>query len=344
MPSISAGREAGPPISVVIPSYNCANYLPECLDSVLAQTLAPAEIVVLDDGSQDGTGDLLAARYPQVRHVWQPNQGLSAARNAGIAAARYDLIAFSDADDVWHPERLERQLGAMEAMPHIGIVGCGLADFTSLSEMQWPDAVDIELIHTNMELAFRGEGTAAAVPTWLVRRRVFDEAGPFDTELAVGEDIDMMLRTLAAGIDAVKLKAVLYGRRVRPDSLSSTGIADYPICRYRALAKHRPGRGSRYACSPSPELYWEAMLRWAIQGMLSAVSHDRWEDAREIASELGEVPSSYALPQLRRAQYVARIVTGTHRPWCRRRLSAGLRTAARVTRSVRRWSSRRRRV
>src|SRR6185437_11144924 len=94
-------------VSVVIPTYNSGPLVTEAVESVLAQTLPAAEVLVVDDGSTDDTPERLAAYGERIRYLPQANQGVAAARNRGIREATGDLIAFLDADDVWHPRKLE---------------------------------------------------------------------------------------------------------------------------------------------------------------------------------------------------------------------------------------------
>lgn len=103
-------------ISVIIPTYNRADVLSRALDSVLAQTYAKAlEVIVVDDGSTDGTAELIIGSYPMVRYIEQANLGVSAARNAGLAVASGDWVALLDSDDEWLPEKLERQFAELDA-------------------------------------------------------------------------------------------------------------------------------------------------------------------------------------------------------------------------------------
>jgi len=107
-----------PRVSVVIPAYNGEAYLEACLASVCAQTAPPLEVLVIDDGSTDRTAAIaqaFAARDGRVRCIRQENTGVSAARNRGVAEAAGDWIAFLDGDDLWLPEKLERQLALQEA-------------------------------------------------------------------------------------------------------------------------------------------------------------------------------------------------------------------------------------
>jgi len=118
-----------PLVSVVIPAFNAAATLPATLDSVLAQTYPHIEIIVVDDGSRDGTPDVLARYAPRVRGLRQANGGLAAARNAGLAAARGELVALLDADDLCEPERIGAQAALMMARPDVVLSGTEFSCF-----------------------------------------------------------------------------------------------------------------------------------------------------------------------------------------------------------------------
>ena len=110
---------------MIIPTYNRRTLLPRAIDSVLAQTRAVEEIIVVDDGSTDGTGDMLRERYgDRVRHVWQSNAGVSAARNHGMRLARGRYLALLDSDDEWMPEKTALQVAFLDARPEFGMVVC----------------------------------------------------------------------------------------------------------------------------------------------------------------------------------------------------------------------------
>lgn len=104
-----------PLISCIVPVYNGEKYLDETLDSIFAQTYRPLEVIVIDDGSTDGTGNLVKARTEEVIYVLQDNAGPAAARNVGIATASADYLAFIDADDLWLPDKLTRQMELFDA-------------------------------------------------------------------------------------------------------------------------------------------------------------------------------------------------------------------------------------
>jgi glycosyltransferase involved in cell wall biosynthesis len=182
-------------ISVVIPTYNYGRFIGEAIESVLRQTRAADEIIVVDDGSTDGTEAVVAAFGDKVRYVRQENAGVCAARNRGVTESSGDVIAFLDADDIWHAEKIEKQLEKFAADGEIGLVHCGMREFDSETgetlrlhaEGMGGDVADELLLWERT--AIIGCGTAV-----MVSRKAFDEAGGFDTRLKVGEDWDLCYR------------------------------------------------------------------------------------------------------------------------------------------------------
>ena len=120
-----------PRVSVLIPSWNREEYLGEAIESVLAQTYRDFEIVVVDDGSTDGTAELVG-RYGGVRYIWQPHSGISAARNRALEEARSELIAWLDSDDLYAPTKLEKQVAYLDAHPECQIVFCLPVGFSGI--------------------------------------------------------------------------------------------------------------------------------------------------------------------------------------------------------------------
>lgn len=185
-------------VSVVLPAYNCGKYISEALESALRQTYAPAEIIVVDDGSTDDTGGIIekyAARYPgRIRYLRQPNRGPSAARNAGIRTAKGEYIAFLDADDVWLGNKLECQIKEFTASDTTGLVTCGrsIRGPAGMVGQFLPgiNALDKNaLMEKLMIMNVIGGGSSV-----IVRKKCFDAAGLFDESLRVAEDWDMWLR------------------------------------------------------------------------------------------------------------------------------------------------------
>jgi glycosyltransferase involved in cell wall biosynthesis len=238
MPAVSST----PLVSVVIPAYDAERYLGEAIESVLAQTYAPAETIVVDDGSSDGTA-AVARSYPGVKLIAQENAGPAAARNRGFAACHGDLIAFHDADDLMTPDKLAVQVGEMLADPAISCV---------LAEQEL-------LVETGAELPFWAEGTKVptvmpARPeeladepdvhtmTMVVRREVFERVGGFDEEMRSAEDVDWLLRAAEDGVEFARLPRVLLRRRVHPASLTqdaAAGRSGHFLALKKRIERHR---------------------------------------------------------------------------------------------------------
>lgn len=181
-------------ISAVIPTYNYGRFLREAIDSALTQTHPALEVIVVDDGSTDDTPQVLASYGNRIRAIRQPNQGVGAARNTGIAAARGEYVAFLDSDDIWKPEKLERDAARFNADPGLGLVHCGaeLFDSTgktlSVSQPLLEGWVALDLLRLDRQvIAAPGSGT-------MVPRRVAEEIGGFDGRLQPSEDWDFCYR------------------------------------------------------------------------------------------------------------------------------------------------------
>jgi len=178
-------------VSVLIPSFNRAYCLPRALDSVLEQSHTPLEIIVVDDGSTDDTAALLADKYPNVRHLEQRNQGVSAARNTGIAAATGDWIALLDSDDAWHPRKLEKQLLAAAEHPDMRLVHCDelwIRNGVRVNPKNRHQKTGGWIFEHCLPLC------AMSPSASMIRRDVFDDIGLFDTALPACEDYDFWLR------------------------------------------------------------------------------------------------------------------------------------------------------
>ena len=198
------------PVSVVIPAYNAARFLAEALDSVGAQSVAPLETLVVDDGSDDGTGDLAESLGAVViRH--DVRRGVSAARNAAIARASGEFIALLDADDVWEADKLARQLTAMRAAPTAELCTAHFRYFLHPG-VAAPAAFDP---------ATEGIPQPKTCPsTWLIRRDVFQKYGYFREDLQVAEDIDWYSMLRLAGAEIVALDECLVRKRVHDTNIS----------------------------------------------------------------------------------------------------------------------------
>jgi glycosyltransferase involved in cell wall biosynthesis len=204
-------------VSVVIPTYNCAALVGQAVESALRQTAEPAEVIVVDDGSTDDTRQRLAPHRHAVRYVFQPNRGVSASRNHGIELASSDFVAFLDADDVWHPRKLERQLQAFSAHPDLGLLGTGAFDWpaTAFPRVDTHQPPLVNLVPWT-DLVVKNYFTTSSV---VVRRELLPKMAAFDTDLQGPEDHDRWLR-IAEGTHVANLPEPLTGYRNVPGSLS----------------------------------------------------------------------------------------------------------------------------
>jgi glycosyltransferase involved in cell wall biosynthesis len=198
-------------ISVVIPAYNAAVFLPRCLKSVFAQTLKPDEVIVVDDGSTDNTASLATQLGATV--IRRPNGGLSAARNTGIKHAASEWIALLDADDLWSPEKLQRQVLCLGPDVVLAYTGIRIFDNTGvLDERPAADAV----VSTKV-LRFRNPITPSSV---LVKRDAVLQAGGFREDIRACEDWEMWVRLQRMGQFAA-IPEALTDYYVHPCSLSA---------------------------------------------------------------------------------------------------------------------------
>ena len=200
-----------PLVSVVIASYNYGRFLPAAVESALRQTHSPLEVVVVDDGSMDGSEEVLDSFRDRVNVIRQANRGVSGARNRGIESCRGELVAFLDADDVWLPEKLERQVERLER-PSVGMVCCELELMDEQGQSLGRTTTRRFDGATLEELALlRGPGVPGAGSSALVRREVLDEVGFFDETLSTSADWDFCRRVACRwDIDIVREPLVRY--------------------------------------------------------------------------------------------------------------------------------------
>ena len=209
-----------PEISVIIPAYNASRTVGAAVDSVLAQTFTDFELLVIDDGSQDNTSEVVTARDdPRVRCVRTRNGGVSSARNQGLELAAGPYVAFLDADDAWQAAKLERQHLAMNDTPEVGVC---FASAEYVDDDLRPVGLDEAVKRSDYTEALLLEGNivAGSASSVMARTSVIKDAGGFDGRLSLCADWDLWLRTSArTGFLAVRETLVLYRRL--PGTMSS---------------------------------------------------------------------------------------------------------------------------
>ncbi|RTL46504.1 MAG: glycosyltransferase [Burkholderiales bacterium] len=274
-------------VSVVIPCYNAERYIAATLEAVLAQAGSELEVIVVDDGSRDGSAARVAREFPQVRLIRKANGGVAAARNAGIAAASHDWVAFCDADDIWLPGKLAAQFDAMDATP-----GCRMS-YTAWhvwhSAEPHPDEALLAELRAAADDFSRWRGATGWLypellldcvvwtSTVLMERRLLDEIGGFPTDLRVGEDYDLWLRaSRVTCIERVARPFALY--RQHPQSITRSA----PSANYK-------GR-----------VIQSAIDRWGYAG-----PDGRRADAGIVREMLAKTWSDYAAAQISAGQRAA---------------------------------------
>jgi glycosyltransferase involved in cell wall biosynthesis len=187
-----------PSVSVVIPCFNAAAFLATAVESVIRQRGDPIEIIVVDDGSTDETASIALSFGSAVKLLRQPNAGIGAARNAGLALAGGEIVAFLDADDLWTDNSLAARLMVLQASPDIDGVFGQCEQFFDAAK--W--AVDLR------RQQFRNAGAM------LIRRVAFNRVGGFGTDLQVGEMVDWLGRAEAAAVAFANIDDLVLLRRI----------------------------------------------------------------------------------------------------------------------------------
>jgi glycosyltransferase involved in cell wall biosynthesis len=228
---------ARPPelVSCVVPAFNAARFLGEALDSILAQTHPAVEVIVVDDGSTDETAAIAAAYASRLRLIRQENRGPAEARNRGLACAQGDYVAFLDADDLWLPDKLARQMARFRARPELDFCVTGIQNF-------WMDELSEEAAR------FQGHRFMEVLPGYVLqtlaaRRTLFDIVGGFDPARQPSEDVDWFLRALDRGSTHEVLPDLLVRRRLHAGNLTRGDLASRPVLLQAVWASHRRRRG-----------------------------------------------------------------------------------------------------
>jgi glycosyltransferase involved in cell wall biosynthesis len=308
-----------PTVSVIIPAYNSAKYLPEAIASILEQTYTDYEIIVINDGSTDNTSEVVTPYLDKIRYFEQSNQGVSATRNRGIYLAKGEFIAFLDADDIFLPQKLAQQVEIFLTQPEIGIVNSGFSIITEAGEKltnieRWhkiPDLTpEIWLLHKPVlpsAMMFRRD--------WLIK------VGGFDPRFFASEDVDLVLRMVIQGCQSTWLKTVTVYYRQHSSSASwrnpSKQMANAEFMQDCFFARNdipqsirKLERQSRYdflvwiacvlyqaGCIPEMITYFQKSLAYTPYSWSETIA--QWLTSFRNSAELNSRPfDTYALSQL----------------------------------------------
>lgn len=222
-----------PLVSVVIPVYNGERYLAEAVQSALDQAYRPLEVLVIDDGSTDGSGAVAQSFGQLVHYHYRDHAGLAATRNHGVSVARGELLAFLDADDVWVKGKLERQVVALQAEPGLDGVFGRMEQFVS---PELDPALQERLRPRVAELA------ALSPCTLLIRTDAYRRVGELNPQWKVGEFLDWLLKAREIGINTRMLDHLVLRRRIHKDNMGlreSDARTDYARILMASLRRRR---------------------------------------------------------------------------------------------------------
>jgi len=197
-----------PRVSVVVTTYNQRAYVAAAIESALGQTFADREVIVVDDGSTDGTDAIVASFGTRVRLIRQENQGVAGSRNTGVLNTRGELVAFLDGDDLWEPDKLAIQVEAADRHPQAGLVAVDGVLFDDDGSILGPTLLadpirealgpDVTLVpHRQCYGQLLYQNLISTMSQVMVRRKVLDQVGPSDRRFRLSSDGDLYLRIAA---------------------------------------------------------------------------------------------------------------------------------------------------
>ena len=258
-------------VSVVIPTYNRADFVCEAIASVLRQDYPDMELIVVDDGSCDGTAAVVSGFGPAVRYLWQENRGVSAARNRGVAASTGGLIAFLDSDDLWLPSKVSAQVAYFEA--HADTQACHTDEIWIRCGVRVNER-HVHRKHGGWQFLASLRRCLISPSAVMMRRTLWDRLGGFDETLPACEDYDLWLRLTAVVPVGFLPERLVVKRGGRADQLSRcTPVLD----RYRIKALEKA------LAAPLPPEHRRAVLeqlvakcRIVAQGAKKRQHADRW--------------------------------------------------------------------
>jgi glycosyltransferase involved in cell wall biosynthesis len=191
--SVSDTKSDLPVVSVIVPTYKGTEFLREAIDSILAQTYPAVEPIIINDGSPDNTAEVLAEYGDRIVAITQQNAGTAAARNRGLQSVTGQYVSFLDHDDLWHPQKLEKQMALFAQRPDAGMVICGRQFFdhyTHKVTSQHPAEASLD-VHTLLSMQ------AIALQSVVIKKSVLDEIGNFDQTVSGADDWELTIRIAA---------------------------------------------------------------------------------------------------------------------------------------------------
>jgi glycosyltransferase involved in cell wall biosynthesis len=233
-------------VSVVIPTYNAPRFLIEAVKSVLAQTYTDYELIIIDDGSGPETREALEPYMDRIRYIRQENTGIAGARNCGIKEAHGKYVAFLDHDDLWLPEKLEKQMARAGECPEAGVIYCDFVNFLDIpgEQRELGDPFAKKKKPEGNVLAALFERNFINTLVMLFKREVFEKVGGFDAGYKLILEYDMALRA-AGEYDFARVPEALARYRIHPGNTSGGRALSVTQERLQALQKIYANPGTR---------------------------------------------------------------------------------------------------
>lgn len=223
-----------PLVTCIIPVFNGERFIAECLESVFQQTYRRIEVVVVNDGSTDGTKAVLNQYASRIKVIDQDNAGMTIARNRGVEASLGGILAFLDADDLWLAEKTEIQIAKLAANPGVGICTCMMENF-------WDEEVAEE---ADLLRGSKYDGPRmSTIQGMIFRREMFNRMGGINPEIEHNSEVDVLSRAREKGIPVAHVDRVLVRRRIHANNASRArgerGRADLLRLAEQAISRHR---------------------------------------------------------------------------------------------------------
>lgn len=230
-----------PLVSVIMPVYNCAEYIRQSVQSVLDQTYQNIELILVDDGSKDGSASIARGIAPQAKIIVQPNAGVSTARNRGILASKGELVAFLDADDWWDATIVEKMVATAADHPECG---CVYTDFTHVIDGEEIGSRLSELPDRPTSRVYErlASGNFIHMSAAMVRREALAISGLFDPAIRSAEDYDLWLRLARKEEFRCVPQVLSYYRLHGNNSVVSSKHARNALAGYKQLSQHHDAK------------------------------------------------------------------------------------------------------
>lgn len=277
-------------ISVIIPAYNRIDTIGRALASVFTQSRLPDEVIVVDDGSIDGTPDWVSEHYPQVKLIRQSNQGASSARNTGIRESKGEWIAFLDSDDVWFPDKLLLQEKVITKDPQIGLLAT--RKYKNRNDYHIESVLNPPVRYFPFTAFLKR--TTINTPTIMVSRKVLDTVGIFDEALNTSEDWDLWAR-IAYHFQVARIEIPLVAVFESENSISLSRKTKY-FNDVKVLSRWNPLRPDTYDVHRkiNPLIYQRYVVTFSILRGIRLLKHvgpkETFEFLSEVEEQIGMTP------------------------------------------------------